>query len=81
MRTEGLNLAYFRISPLICSASSRVGASTSTCGRLGSTRPQRSTAGRPKAAVLPVPVEERPTMSCPSRISGIAAAWIGVISL
>ncbi len=34
--------------------------------------------GRPKAAVLPVPVWARPIMSRRSSTSGIAFTWIGV---
>lgn len=37
--------------------------------------------GRPKAAVLPVPVWERPITSFPSRISGMLWAWMGVGSV
>ena len=37
-------------------------------------------AGMQKAAVLPEPVSDWPTRSCPCMISGIAAAWIGAVS-
>ena len=38
----------------------------------------RSSIGSTKAAVLPVPVCAMPIRSRPSRITGIAFAWIGV---
>ncbi|MND55755.1 hypothetical protein D3C80_468460 [compost metagenome] len=62
--------------------SSRVGARISErvvrlSGRVPSAS-RRSISGRPKAAVLPVPVWARPIRSRPSRRRGIACAWIGV---
>ena len=63
--------------PATCTASSRVGASTSpwVARDLGSTR---STSGRAKAAVLPVPVCAWPIRSRPASRRGTARAWIGV---
>ena len=37
--------------------------------------------GKVNAAVLPVPVWAIPMRSCPSRISGMAAVWMGVGSV
>src|SRR2546427_4575655 len=69
----------------IWSASSRVGASTSARGpepgRPSARAPapvSRSIVGIANAAVLPVPVWAQPMRSAPSRIGGIARAWIGV---
>jgi len=58
-------------------ASSRVGARTRACTResAASTAARR---GRPKAAVLPVPVWATPVMSRPASSGGIAAAWMPV---
>jgi hypothetical protein len=50
-----------------------VGQSTSTCVCLRSTSIMLS-AGRPKAAVLPEPVCERPTISAPDRAAGMVSA-------
>ena len=41
-------------------------------------RSRRSSIGSTKAAVLPVPVCATPMMSRPSRMTGMALAWIGV---
>ena len=66
----------------ICTASSRVGARMSARQVFGLGRPLRPriacTIGRPKAAVLPVPVCATPSRSRPSSCAGIEAAWIGV---
>ncbi|SKY80327.1 Uncharacterised protein [Mycobacteroides abscessus subsp. abscessus] len=58
------------------SASSRVGARISACGRrtCGSIRER---IGIANAAVLPVPVWASPTTSRPSMSGGIVAAWMG----
>jgi len=37
----------------------------------------RAMVGRPKARVLPEPVWPRPSTSCPERMSGIVARWMG----
>ena len=56
--------------------SSRVGVRTSACvsSEVGS---MYCSIGRPKAAVLPVPVCAWPITSWPSSSSGIACSWIG----
>jgi hypothetical protein len=57
-------------------ASSRVGHMMRTCvSRLVAS--MRSTAGRPKARVLPDPVWLWPTTSRPVRATGMAWAWMG----
>ena len=65
-----------------CTASSRVGTSTRARGLRGPlgwvSFDRRCSIGRPKAAVLPVPVWAAPSTSWPARTSGIACAWIGV---
>ena len=67
---------YARSAWVTWMQSSRVGVSTSawTSRSFGSTY---STIGRPKAAVLPVPVWAWPITSRPSRSGGIACSWIG----
>ena len=40
---------------------------------------KRSIRGRPKAAVLPLPVLAWAIRSCPAKVSGKLAAWMGVI--
>jgi len=67
----------------ICSASSHVGARTSTCGLLPAPLDERrrTSAGRPKASVLPLPVSAMPTTSFPESAGGYAQAWMGVGSL
>jgi hypothetical protein len=64
--------AYFRTLSSTCSASSRVGVSTSARVRLGPSS-RRLISGSVKAAVLPVPVCARPMMSEPRSASGIAS--------
>ena len=60
-----------------CSASSRVGTSTSPSGALGSaTSVMRASIGTPKASVLPEPVWARPHTSRPCSATGIASVWI-----
>ena len=68
--------AYRSNASETCSASSRVGASTSACGffRLRSSWDRIGTAN---AAVLPVPVCASPTTWRPSSRAGMVAAWIG----
>ena len=67
----------------ICSASSHVGARTSTCRLLPALLDERrrASAGRPKASVLPLPVSAMPTTSFPESAGGYAQAWMGVGSL
>mmetsp|Transcript_23973 Transcript_23973/g.58755 ORF Transcript_23973/g.58755 Transcript_23973/m.58755 type:complete len:252 (-) Transcript_23973:251-1006(-) len=67
-----------------CTASSRVGTSTSTCVAATGRGPRcsmRSRHGSMNAAVLPDPVTARPQMSRPVRARGTTAAWIGVGAL
>jgi hypothetical protein len=63
-------------------ASSRVGTSTSARALRGPSGgvcfDSRCSSGRPKAAVLPVPVWAPPSRSWPASASGIAWIWIGV---
>ena len=65
----------------ICSASSRVGATTSTCGLLPAPLDERRhvSVGRPKVSVLPLPISAMPTMSFPESAGGYAQAWMGVM--
>ena len=83
VRTRGMNLLYFSTAVVTCSASSRVGVSTSTRGP----RPglagcaRRCNAGSTKAAVLPVPVGAEHIRSWPAIASGIAFACTGVGSV
>ena len=69
----------------ICFASSRVGARISARVVFGEGFSpffiSASSIGRPKAAVLPVPVWARPITSRPFIACGIACAWIGVGSV
>ncbi len=67
--------AYFSNASHTCSASSRVGASTSACGVFWVVS-SRSRIGSANAAVLPVPVWARPITSRPSSRWGIVWAWI-----
>ncbi len=67
--------AYFSNASHTCSASSRVGASTSACGFLWPVSICDST-GSANAAVLPVPVWARPTTSRPCSSTGMVAAWM-----
>ena len=69
--------AYFWNASATWIASSRVGASTSTCGLLAAAS-SRASAGRAKAAVLPVPVWAWPSTSRPASSGGMVAAWIGL---
>src|SRR5690606_12971187 len=73
-------------SPATCTASSRVGATTSACGLPASGRESqpsspgpttRSSSGIPKPGVLPVPVLAGPVVSRPARATGRVSAWIG----
>ena len=68
---------YARSACVTWMQSSRVGVSTSAC-TAGLSGSAYSTIGRPKAAVLPVPVWAWPITSLPSRSGGIACSWIGV---
>ena len=68
--------AYFSNASQTCSASSRVGASTSACGDF-CFRSRRDRIGSANAAVLPVPVCASPTTSRPPSRVGMVAAWIG----
>ena len=62
-----------------CSASSRVGTSTSAAGPAsGPPAVSRCSTGSANAAVLPVPVAACPTRSLPATSGGIASCWIGV---
>jgi len=63
-------------SSLTWMASSRVGHRMSTWGP-GAWGSIRSMAGMAKAAVLPEPVWDCPTMSRPVISTGMASAWIG----
>ena len=67
--------AYFSKASDTCSASSRVGASTSACG-VFCDRSSWDRIGSAKAAVLPVPVWARPTTWRPSSSGGMVCAWI-----
>ncbi len=69
--------AYARSAWVTWMQSSRVGVSTSawTSSSEGSTN---WTMGRPKAAVLPVPVCAWPITSWPWRRCGIACSWMGL---
>ena len=69
--------AYFWKASATWIASSRVGASTSTCGLLAAAS-SRASAGSANAAVLPVPVAAWPTRSLPPISGGMASRWIGV---
>ena len=66
----------------IWTASSRVGARISARQALGLGRPGIARIwwriGRPKAAVLPVPVWATPRMSRPAICGAMVCAWIGV---
>ena len=64
------------ISSLIWTASSRVGASTSTLGA-GSEGLIISTSGTAKASVLPDPVGDLTSTSRPARTSGTTRRWTG----
>ena len=72
-----LRAPYARSAWVTWMHSSRVGVSTSawTSSSPGSTN---SSIGRPKAAVLPVPVCAWPITSWPWSSSGIACSWIGL---
>ena len=64
-----------------CTASSRVGTSTSACVRRKAGRCMRSSrcsSARPKAPVLPEPVGARAMRSVPCSAGGSAALWMGV---
>ncbi len=68
-----------RSSPRTCSASSRVGQSTSACtAKLFASI--LASSGSPKAAVLPLPVLACASRSWPASASGRLAAWIGVMA-
>ena len=69
-------LAYLAKLSATWSASSRVGARTMARGMRARARPdaRRSTRGRVKAAVLPVPVWAMPRTSRPARATGIACS-------
>jgi hypothetical protein len=83
VRTRGMNLLYFSTAVVTCSASSRVGVSTSTRGP----RPgfagcaRRCNAGSTNAAVLPVPVGAEHMRSWPASASGMERACTGVASV
>ena len=64
-----------------CTASSRVGTSTSERGRFGAARSAVCNSGRPNASVLPDPVLAFPHTSRPARASAMVIAWIGNGSL
>mmetsp|Transcript_57360 Transcript_57360/g.158769 ORF Transcript_57360/g.158769 Transcript_57360/m.158769 type:complete len:245 (+) Transcript_57360:812-1546(+) len=68
---------------MICTASSRVGASTTTTAPgppacPWSTARARSSAGSRKASVFPEPVSECSTALWPRRSRGITVAWMGL---
>jgi hypothetical protein len=67
--------AYDSNASHTCSASSRVGASTSACG-VFCARSSCDRIGSANAAVLPVPVCAVPSTSRPASSGGIVAAWI-----
>ena len=64
-----LDLPSWLNTPVICAASSRVGASTRAASSV--CWASRWMIGRAKAAVLPVPVWARPMTSLPSRAAGM----------
>lgn len=66
---------YFVISWVTWTASSRVGTNIKNC--TGPLFLRRDNTGKQKAAVLPVPVCAWPITSCPCKINGIDASWIG----
>ena len=81
-------LAYLATFSATCTASSRVGVSTSarTGCRAGEALAfswfiMRCNSGSVKAAVLPVPVCAAPITSRPCSTIGMALAWIGVIDV
>ena len=77
-RTPSWHTAIWRISSVICMASSRVGARITawTSSLSGS---MRSMMGMPKAMVLPVPVGALAMTSFPSSMGGMHPAWTGVL--
>ena len=72
------SLPYLNIASLTCTASSRVGTSTSTDGSARRLVSMRCSAGRANAAVLPVPVAACPSRSRPAIRCGMVSRWIGV---
>jgi len=64
------------ISSLIWTASSLVGASTSACTSFLAVS-MACNIGKPKAAVLPLPVFACPIMSRPANRGPMASCWIG----
>ena len=77
MRMPALNWAISRISLVICSASSRVGARITACTSLLSVS-MCSTIGIPKAKVFPVPVGAFAVTSFHAIMGGMHPAWTGV---
>ena len=68
----------------ICTASSRVGASTSArvaAGRVGTALRKRCRIGTRNAAVLPVPVSAQAMTSPPASASGITPLWTDRVSV
>mmetsp|Transcript_17086 Transcript_17086/g.59942 ORF Transcript_17086/g.59942 Transcript_17086/m.59942 type:complete len:257 (+) Transcript_17086:414-1184(+) len=83
MHLTSMCLASSRTTADVCSASSRVGASTSTMGPLalllsGFCAATCTRAGSMNAIVLPLPVAAMPTTSRPLISAGQHCAWIGV---
>ena len=68
-----------RANLCVCSASSRVGESTTArTPTVVECAFSRSKSGSRKAAVLPEPVRAIATTSSPAKMCGIARRWIGV---
>ena len=61
-----------------CTASSRVGATTSTLWRASYEASSRTSAGNRKASDLPLPVSACSSILSPVSARGIAACWMGV---
>ena len=78
--TLGTPVASLRSCSPTCSASSRVGHSTSAWVRTA-VASSRCSRPRPKAAVLPLPVGAWAMRSRPSRIGGRACACTGVMAV
>ena len=79
MRIPGRNAHRSRSSPVICRASSRVGARI-TASVSSLPRSMCSTIGMPNAKVFPVPVGALAITSFHSRMGGIQPACTGVLS-
>jgi hypothetical protein len=79
---RSVNLASPRRKRSVCSASSRVGDSTTPREPMrAECALRRSTSGIRNAAVLPLPVRAMATTSLPDSATGSALRWMGVGSL